>query len=86
MLTGTGEWLDPSTLQLQFQLKNTQNKKLYLPGLPHSFFRRARLMCGGTVVEDIDQYNRVHEMLSILTGDKARDMDGVSGWEYEMGF
>ena len=79
MLTGTGEWLDPSTVQLQFQLVNGQNKKLYVPGLPHCFFRRARLLCGGTVVEDIDQYGRVHEMLSVLNGDKARDMDGVSG-------
>ena len=36
-LTGTGEWLDPSTVQLQFQLKNEQNGKLYVVGAPHSF-------------------------------------------------
>ena len=35
-------------------------------------------MCGGTVVEDIDQYNRVHEMLSVLSGKFNRDMDDVS--------
>ena len=35
-------------------------------------------MCGGTVVEDIDQYNRVHEMLSVLSGKLNRDMDDVS--------
>ena len=35
-------------------------------------------MCGGTVVEDIDQYNRVHEMLSVLSGTHNRDMDDVS--------
>ena len=67
-LTGMGEWLDPSTLQLQFKLKNDENKGLYVVGQPHTFFRRARLMCGGTVVEDIDPYNRVHEMLSVLSG------------------
>ena len=78
-LTGTGEWLDPSTVQLQFQLKNEENKKLLVAGGPHSFIRRARLMCGGTVVEDIDQYNRVHEMMSVLSGDKNRDMDDISG-------
>ena len=86
-LTGTGEWLDPSTVQLQFQLKNEDNKKLYVVGAPHSFIRRARLMCGGTVVEDIDQYNRVHEMMSILSGSRNRDMDDVSGtmnrWDSE---
>ena len=36
-LTGTGEWLDPSTLQLQFQLKTVDNKILYVPGLAHIF-------------------------------------------------
>ena len=79
-LTGTGEWLDPSTLQLQFKLENGEqiNKALFVVGQPHSFFRRARLMCGGTVVEDIDQYNRVHEMLSVLSGKFNRDMDDVS--------
>jgi hypothetical protein len=77
-LTGTGEWLDPSTLQLQFKLENGENKGLYIVGQPHTFFRRARLMCGGTVVEDIDQYNRVHEMLGILSGKLNRDMDDVS--------
>ena len=71
-LTGTGDWLDCSTVQLQFQLKNDEAQQLFVVGQPHSFFRRARLMCGGTVVEDIDQYNRVHEMLSILSGDKKQ--------------
>ncbi len=35
-------------------------------------------MCGGQVVEDIDQYNRVHEMLSILGNRFNRDMDDIS--------
>ena len=86
-LTGTGEWLDPSTLQLQFKLRNEENKGLYVVGQPHTFFRRARLMCGGTVVEDIDQYNRVHEMLSVLSGTHNRDMDDTSSmskrWDSE---
>ena len=30
------------------------------------------------MVEDIDQYNRVHEMLSVLSGKFNRDMDDVS--------
>ena len=44
-------------------------------------------MGGGTVVEDIDQYNRVHEMLSVLSGKNNRDMDDVSSmskrWDSE---
>ena len=86
-LTGTGEWLDPSTHQLQFKLQNEQDFGLYVIGQPHSFIRRARLLCGGTVVEDIDQYNRVHEMLSILSGRHNRDMDDASSvsqrWDSE---
>ena len=31
------------------------------------------------MVEDIDQYNRVHEMLGVLSGKINRDMDDVSG-------
>ena len=81
-VTGTGEWLDPSTLQLQFTLVNentTAANNLFLLGQPHTFFRRARLLCGGQVVEDIDQYNRVHEMLSILGNRENRDMDDIAG-------
>lgn len=37
-LTGTGEWLDPSTLQLQFKLENGPAGGLYVVGQPHSFF------------------------------------------------
>ena len=81
-LTGTGEWLDPSTLQIQFNVVNestTATQDLYLAGQPYTFFRRARLLCGGQIVEDIDQYNRIHEMLGILSSSNNRDMDDISG-------
>ena len=32
---------------------------------PHIFFRRMRILCGGSVIEDIDYYNRVHELFSL---------------------
>ena len=52
-LTGDG-WLDPSTVQLQFNIKNSDNANpLYLLGGPHAFFRRMRILCNGTIVEDI---------------------------------
>ena len=54
---------------VMFDLKNTSQVSgaLLRPlGGPHSFFRRMRLLCGGQVIEDIDNYNRVHEMLRIL--------------------
>ena len=43
------------------------------------FFKRCRLLCGGAVVEDITEYNRVHEMFSVLTAPDSRinvDMEG----------
>ena len=42
-LTGMGEWLDPSTLQLQFKLKNDENKGLYVVGQPHTFFSQGSI-------------------------------------------
>ena len=72
VLTGD-QWLDPSTLRIMFDLSNTSGvtqRKLRPLGGPHSFFRRMRILCGGQVIEDIDSYNRVHEMLRIL---KAQD-------------
>ena len=32
-----------------------------VPG-PWTFFRRMRIICAGQIVEDVDFYNRVHEM------------------------
>ena len=62
------QWLDPSTVQLQFKLVNESVlAPLYLIGGPHTFFRRLRVLSGGTIVEDIDQYNRIHEMFHTLT-------------------
>ena len=58
------QWLDPSTFRVMFQLSN--NVGFNSPGLqihvqplswiPAVFFRRARLICGGQVVEDIDGF------------------------------
>ena len=47
---------------------------------PWSFFRRARCLVGGAIVDDIDYYNRVHEMLHILTSKANRDNDSIEGF------
>ena len=74
------DWLDPSTVKLMFTLTNTDgtNAMTILSG-PHSFFRRFRLVCNGQIVEDIDDYNRVHEMLTVLTSSTVRVNDAVEG-------
>ena len=81
-LTGDG-WLDPSTVRLCYTLVNTvtgsgsANKYLRPLSGPWGFLRRARCMVGGAVVDDIDYYNRNHDMLHILTSKTNRDYDAI---------
>ena len=69
LVTGD-DWLDPSTFRVMFDLVNMEtgaDKELRPLGGPHSFFKRMRILCNGQIVEDIDDYNRVHEMFFTLT-------------------
>ena len=74
-LTGD-QWLDPSTFRVMFQLNNAGNIgapegspiKQFEPlsWNPAVFFCRARIICGGVVVADIDNFNRLSLMLTAL--------------------
>ena len=74
-LTGD-QWLDASIFRVMFQLNNAGNagaaegtavKTLEpLSWNPAVFLRRARIICGGIVVEDIDTFNRLPLMLTAL--------------------
>ncbi len=83
LLTGDS-WLDPSTFRVMFDVRNTETtdatKKLRCLGSPWSFFRRMRILAGGQVVEDIDSYNRVHEMMHMLTASDSRVNDYGEGF------
>ena len=86
-LTGEG-WLDPSTVRLSYTLVNNETTaaKILRPiSGPWSFFRPARCLLGGAIVDDIDYYKRVHEMLHILTSKANRDNDSLEGFGGEMG-
>lgn len=81
-LTGDG-WIDPSTVRLIYTLKNndTQANHILRPlSGAWSFFRRARCLVGGAIIDDVDYYNRVHEMLHILTSKNNRDNDDIEGF------
>ena len=78
-------WLDCSTLRLMLTVNNTAQPHTvgvttYQPGPKllrplsggNSFFQRMRILCGGTVVEDISDYNRVAEMFSVITSKNSR--------------
>ena len=65
------QWLDPSTFRVMFQLNNLAagSAQQYIKPLhwnPAVFFRRARLIAGGQVIEDIDDFNRLSIMLTAL--------------------
>ena len=68
-LTGD-QWMDPSTFRVMFQLNNRDQGVFQhvkpLHWNPAVFFRRARLIAGGQVIEDIDDFNRLSLMLTAL--------------------
>ena len=77
-------WLDPSTVRLMFNLVNndaTDTKMLRTISGGWSFFRRIRIMCQGTLIEDFD-YNRTHEMFEVLTSVHNRDNDDIENFGY----
>ena len=75
-LTGAqGEWLDPSTLVFCYKMNNANpgafRQVRFLSG-PWSIFRRMRIICGGTIIDDVDNYARCHEMFHILSSTASR--------------
>jgi len=88
-LTGEG-WLDPSTVRIMYDLNNVStdpdpghDKYLRTVGGPWSFFRRMRLLAGGTVIEDIDNYNRTHQQFHTLVSRNKRINDTIEGFGLE---
>ena len=81
MLTGDS-WIDPSTIRVMFNLVNdgTANQLLYPVSGPWCFFRRLRVLCGGQLLEDIDYYNKVHEMFHNFQSKAVRENDNVEGF------
>ena len=84
LLTGDN-WLDPSTFRIQFDLNNLDanaNKELKAISGPWSFFRRMRVLCSGQLVEDITDYNRIHEMMQTLIARESRENDAAEAFRH----
>ena len=80
-LTGQdGTWLDPSTVRIQYDLVNNGTQTVRPLGGPHLFFKRARLLVNGALAEDIQDYNRFHEMMDSLSPDNVRDNTDSHGF------
>ena len=66
------QWMDPSTCRVAFQLNNLNYDPIgttYVQALswnPAVFFRRARIIAGGQVIENINDFNRLSLMLTSL--------------------
>ena len=83
-LSTNDNWLDPSTVRVMFNLVNndaTSTKMLRTISGGWSLFRRIRIMCQGTLIEDFD-YNRTHEMFEVLTSLHNRDNDDIENFGY----
>ena len=77
------DWLDPSTFRIMYDLRNDAaiaGQQLRPVGGPWSFFSRMRILAGGQILEDIDMYNRVHEMFSIFGSSESRISDYSEGF------
>jgi len=81
-----GNWLDPSSVVFQFELVNTAavvnstTNVLRPVGQPHLFFKRLRVLAGGQVVEDIQDFGRNSELIASLQNDHVRDNDDIQGF------
>ena len=80
------DWLDPSSVVMQFELVNNAvvgtigNDVLRPLGQPRLFFKRLRVLAGGQVVEDIQDYGRNMELISSLQNEFVRDNNDIQGF------
>ena len=72
-------WVDPKTVRFQFQINNKDTKPIIPLGGAHLFWNRCRIMAAGQLAEDLQSYNRVHEMLSCLMSKNVRDNNDIEG-------
>ena len=82
MMTGDA-WLDPSTVKLFMDVTNTNTAANNITPIVEGgwgMFRRLRILCGGQIVEDIDNYNRLHEMFHMMKPSEKRDNDAIEGF------
>ena len=78
-------WLDPQSVRVFFTVQNLDqdlDRKLRPLAPPYSFFRRMRIIAGNQVVEDFENYNRVHQMFSKLMSQGARKDEANEGFGY----
>ena len=69
-LTSDNGWIDPSTLRIQFAVRNlsgTAREVVQPVSGPHCFFERCRIFLGGALIEDQQGFNRQSETMLRLS-------------------
>ena len=80
-LNGSDAWLDPSTIKMQLVNTSPKATNMLKPlGGGHLFFRRARCMVASALVEDIDEWGRFSQMMSMMQARAQREHDFVEGF------
>jgi hypothetical protein len=80
LVSGSGQWLDPSFFISYFDFFKNEDvargntpHKFYPRSGPQAFFSRVRILINGTQVEDISEYARVHEMFDCFSSTDSVD-------------
>jgi hypothetical protein len=75
-------WLEGNTLRLVMTIHNaTANDLTPIVDSPASMFRRVRLIGNGSaMIEDVEEYGRVHQMFSLLQSSARRYNAHAEGW------
>ena len=75
-------WLDGSTVRLAMKITNLKTGVLSpVTDSPASMFRRVRIQAqGSTQIEDIEEYGRVHQLLSEMPPSHQRYNDMAKSW------
>lgn len=76
-------WLDPESVRIQYKLSNTDATKVLQPlGGPAVFFRRLRVTCGGVLIHDCNEFDRLSNMMEILTTDEFDENSHIEGFGF----
>ena len=80
MLNGS-YWLGPRTCKLVMHITHDTGSAI-TPRVagPWGMFRRMRLLCGGQIVEDIDQCGCLPELFHMMKPSEKRAHDSIEGF------
>ena len=83
-VTGTG-FLDLSTVKVLYDLYNDASgsagsNQIRPLGSPATFISRMRILAGGSILEDVSEYGRVHTLMKMLKPTEQIDMDNCEGF------